>query len=52
MQNLVLHFRKAEALRHHSILPGDVLLFNGRVMVPVTFLHNLIIDRMVKKFDA
>ena len=50
---MIQHFipyarRELEIRVHHSILPGDVLLRNRRVVIVISFPHNLIIQRMIQ----
>ena len=45
-------FRELERGRHHGVLPGNLVLVHGRVVVIIPFPQDFIVHRMVQHFHA
>ena len=47
VDDLIPDVGKVEIMRHHGILPCHILLRNLRIMIPVTFHYDVIVQRMI-----
>ena len=53
VQQFVAHvLREDESRRNHRVLPGDVVLGDGRVVVPISFPDDAVVHRMVHQHQA